>query len=233
MRQQFLVAAGGSLNAASLPAGEIMSITVDNRSGSWLRVYPSYSLIPPYTLGYAENFGNRLANVSVRSETGPAGQLSTTVGDPFTVFLDSGPNVPSGGVPFVTRSDQPERSYYSATTAGMLGLGGASTATAILGGSITKRLRIYSVIWIVDPTSPANRLSDMIRIITAETTNPVSPNGIVIADDYLHGNRQRMERIYTDALDLQLGSEVTFSWFAPAPYSVNTFMQLELQYSVF
>lgn len=236
MHIPFTLTIGRNLLNASLPAGETRGVAIDNPCGSWLVLDATGDYIPPYTLGWARSLDNAVASVTIRFVTGPAGQLSTQTGDAPTVTLYSTPVANSAGYadpghPFVTRGNQPERAYATGTFS-MLGLGGGSATTALLAASLVKRLRVYSVLWIVDATAPANRLDDQVRIITQEVVTPPGPTGIVVADDYMHGNRQKSERIYTDALDLRLGSEVSFAWFAPAVYAVNTTLQYELQYSV-
>lgn len=99
MRQTFTVAVGDDLDAASLASGQLRGIIIDNPSGAWLQLFPTYDFIPPYVLGWATTIP-AAASITVRTiATGPSGQISTLKGDPYTVTLDSEPVSLSGGVP--------------------------------------------------------------------------------------------------------------------------------------
>lgn len=96
----------GDVEAISLPAREARGIIVNNPSGSWLTVYPLHDDVPPYTLLWSRDFPMSVANATVRYDNGPAGQVSTQDGDPFTVWLDTDPvgtsdGTPAPGKPFV------------------------------------------------------------------------------------------------------------------------------------
>lgn len=89
MHVQRLIAPGGSLIDTGLPSGEVRSVRINNPSGSWLQLFPTYDWIPPYTLGFARTFDNAVASVTIRASNGPAGQVSTSDGDAVRVVLDS------------------------------------------------------------------------------------------------------------------------------------------------
>lgn len=97
MHVQFLIQPGQSLIDASLPAGETRSVRIDNPSGSWLQLFPTYDWVAPYTLGFARTFDNAVSSITVRASDGPAGQISTTDGDAVRVILDSRAGANSAG----------------------------------------------------------------------------------------------------------------------------------------
>lgn len=108
MHVQRLIAPGESLIDTGLPAGEMRSVRIDNPSGSWLQLFPTYDWIPPYTLGFARTFDNAVSSITIRASNGPAGQVSTADGDPVRVVLDSeasgnsaGSGSGSGGSSFI------------------------------------------------------------------------------------------------------------------------------------
>jgi hypothetical protein len=79
----------GDLVAMSSPAGHAKGIVIDNPSGSWLLVFPTYDYVPPYVLGWSRDFPYEVASTTVRYVNGPSGQISTQQGDPFDVVLDT------------------------------------------------------------------------------------------------------------------------------------------------
>lgn len=85
--QSFQLAVGESLLAASIPAGQIAGITIDNPSGFWLQLFPTRDLIPPFTIGYARSFTSRLANIDIRVQSQP------TYGVIFSSAVGTGPIV--------------------------------------------------------------------------------------------------------------------------------------------
>lgn len=101
MQQSFVIPIGRSLIAASLPAGQIASVAIDNPSATWLQLFPGRDLIPPFTLGYARSFRPTITNLDVRAIKGPTTPLLTdgVVGDPVMVILNSEPIGFSAGVP--------------------------------------------------------------------------------------------------------------------------------------
>jgi hypothetical protein len=106
MRQEFVVPFGSDLVAAGLPAGQIATAYIDNKSGSWLQLFPSYDFIPPYTIGFRRTFAGTLASIDVRFTAGPGGEVSTEAGDPPLVILDSDPQGEIGvdpGRPYIER----------------------------------------------------------------------------------------------------------------------------------
>lgn len=149
MRQQFLsrVVGGpvGNLEAISLSAGETRGVIVDNPSGSWVQLFPTFDWIAPYTLGYTRTLPNSAANVSIRYQTtGPSGQVSTLAGDPIRVWLDTGDvgNAPgiASGAPFVEQFTPVE--YNSdANVATVSGTG----STNIIPASAGRRIRLWQI----------------------------------------------------------------------------------------
>jgi hypothetical protein len=102
MRIQKILPLGRDLDYAALPSGEIRSIEIDNPSGQWLQLFPTYDYIAPYTVGFARTFQTTVQTITVKRNT-PAGQVSTQAGDAIKIWLDSEP-APSDndGVPFIT-----------------------------------------------------------------------------------------------------------------------------------
>lgn len=101
MRAQRIVPVGSDLNSAALPVGQIRSVRIDNPSGQWLRLFPTYDFIPPYTIGFARTFATTVQTITVRRNT-PAGQVGTQAGDPVTIWIDSDPApADSDGMPFI------------------------------------------------------------------------------------------------------------------------------------
>lgn len=143
MNQQFTIAAGSSANSIALPGGNpINSIQIDNASGSWLYIVSEKTYCPPYTNGFVLVLSYSQASITILSQAGPSGQQSTSVGDPWTVIIDTDDTVtPSQGYPYVNKSGQPEwtsfaESFNNATTRGSL--------TSIV-PSATQRVRVLSI----------------------------------------------------------------------------------------
>lgn len=91
MRLQFTpLTITGSLEAISLPSGQILGVIIDNPSGAWLRLFPTYDFIPPYTLGWSRTLPGASANITLQyAPTGPANQISTSGGALWSIWLDS------------------------------------------------------------------------------------------------------------------------------------------------
>jgi hypothetical protein len=101
MRIQRILPVGSDLDSAALPVGEIRSIRIDNPSGQWLQLFPTYDYIPPYTIGFARTFQTTVQTITIKRNT-PAGQVATQQGDAVKVYLDSDPApADSDGVPFI------------------------------------------------------------------------------------------------------------------------------------
>lgn len=93
--------------ALSIPGNQqIRGITIDNPSGSWLRLRPTGDFIPPYTIGFMRSFEYGHASIAIEfPETGPSGQISTEAGNNPTVQLFSEPigsaAGSTAGVPYI------------------------------------------------------------------------------------------------------------------------------------
>lgn len=70
----------------TLPDGSgPVAMTVDNRSGFWMIVYPGATFVPPYTLGAVVAFTAPAPSVDLLfAPTGPTGQVSTLASDPIS-----------------------------------------------------------------------------------------------------------------------------------------------------
>ena len=91
-------AIGTDVIALTLPVGEILGLRIDNPSGSWLLIQPINEYVPPYILGWTRSFSTAAASIDIRFVNGPAGQISTRVGDPVRYTVDSLPLGISEGV---------------------------------------------------------------------------------------------------------------------------------------
>lgn len=68
-------------------AAGIRGIQVDNPSGSWLYVVSEQVYIPPYTIGWGLPLSYSQTSITINAVNGPAGQISTSAGDPWTLTL--------------------------------------------------------------------------------------------------------------------------------------------------
>lgn len=161
----------------------VVSLRIDNPSGSWLRIdgpglqFPN-QYVAPYTIGRQLTLPYPVPEVVVRFVAGPAGQVSTRSGDPVTIWAYDYATGDSAGesIAFVTRSDQPER---LTTLFGFLDItnsGGVSYNTPAAGA--TKRYRLYSVA--VEMQDVATRLHHHVNLSTGATgiyrTATIGPN---------------------------------------------------------
>lgn len=106
MQKVYTASPGASIQEASLPNGSLIrGISVDNPSGSWLFVKSEMVFIPPYTLGWALALSYAQTSVSVVAGPGPAGQTSTSAGDPWNLTVVTEPLSPSQGVPTPGKND--------------------------------------------------------------------------------------------------------------------------------
>lgn len=81
---------------------QIAGVSVDNPSGSWLRI-PNIGDIPPYVLGWSMPINPKAASIDVLFVASPSGTPSELVGNPVTVTisnmpLPANPGAPSGAV---------------------------------------------------------------------------------------------------------------------------------------
>lgn len=140
---------GRNYPGLALPGVEqIQGVTIDNPSGSWLLVMPPGDYVAPYTLQWSRGYSQAMSSIDILYVQGPAGQRSTLEGNTPSVVLDSDPAGFSDGVPlaFVTRGEQPEIDTVTVDLAiGFIPPPPAADVTHLLGGSLTKRLRIYSI----------------------------------------------------------------------------------------
>lgn len=131
--------------AISLPSGEARGIVIDNPSGSWLLVTPLHDYVPPYTMQWSRDFPMTVASATIRYVDGPASQVSTQQGDPFTAWLDSDPvgasaGAQTPGVPFIEAFTP----TLSAELPVQFEITGTLAVTNILPSVTGKRYRIWS-----------------------------------------------------------------------------------------
>ncbi len=100
VRQLIPVGAPGTgIRSWNLPGSfQIAGITIDNPCGSWLFIPQDHTFIPPYTLGFAHSFAPTLSRIDILFANGPAGQISTQLGDVPTVYIFDTPVAESAGV---------------------------------------------------------------------------------------------------------------------------------------
>lgn len=205
----FTMTLGIDLPSISLPAGQARGIAIDNPSGSWLTLYPTYDLIPPYTNGWARTFDNAVASATVRFTDGPAGLVSTLAGDRPTVTLydyaiaGSG-GAPSPGAPFISRDTQPEIETLNIVL-NPTNIADVSVTT-ILGGSTTTRIRVHNAFFAV---SVSNRLHHHVNGILARNILGAP----IIAQASLGPGNESQAILFPNAFDLSLGEEIRASAF--------------------
>lgn len=91
-------APGTGKRSWNLPGSyQIAGLTIDNPSGSWLYIPADNTYIPPYTLGFAHSFAPTLSSIDILFANGPAGQVSTRLGDPPMAYIYDTPVAESAG----------------------------------------------------------------------------------------------------------------------------------------
>jgi hypothetical protein len=78
-------------------AWSIAGITIDNPSGSWLRITGIEQFIPPFTVGWSYPISPQQTSISVLFVDSPTGTPSSTFGSPVTIRLFDEPVSPSPG----------------------------------------------------------------------------------------------------------------------------------------
>jgi len=100
MRTRFTQDPGVSFRAISLPTGPMRGIEIDNPSGSWLYIPSLETFVPPYIVGWSYSFPYDVTAIDIiANQDGPAGQPSTSDGDPVIVFLTDESIATSEGTP--------------------------------------------------------------------------------------------------------------------------------------
>lgn len=89
--REYRAAVGTDLNYIVGNGWHIAGITIDNPSGSWLRVTGIEQFVPPYTIGWQRSILPQQASVSVLFVASPSGTPSTTLGEPITVRVSDVP----------------------------------------------------------------------------------------------------------------------------------------------
>lgn len=91
-------APGTGKRSWNLPGSfQVAGLTIDNPSGSWLYIPADNTYIPPYTLGFAHSFAPTLSSIDILFANGPAGQVSTQLGDPPMAYIYDTPVAESAG----------------------------------------------------------------------------------------------------------------------------------------
>lgn len=219
MRQRWTAVPGASLRAITIPGGHIQGIAIDNPSGSWLFVSTLDTYIPPFMQGFGATLPYGASSIDIIAGNGPSGQLGTTAGDPIVVDLSDTPVAPSPGVPFVSRSEQPEWKTL-AVIASPTNAADDQT-TALLAGSLTKRLRIHRIL----VAASSNRLTHFLSIFIARNIAGLP----VISNLELNPNKT-VDRDILGEFDLALGEELRLTTFIVSPVvgdaeTINIFIQ--------
>lgn len=208
MRQRFTVAPGESLRGIGLPAGQMHGIEVDNPSGQWLSIPAIDAFVPPYTLGWAQPLPNGMASIDIIATSGPAGQISTTTGDPITVYLTSnlvGASAgASSGDSFINRDLQPTLLSYHAGLSGNFANLRPTTLQPIAGS----QLRIFTVSlgWTDNGVTPS-RPNDIIEV----QMKTYGASAFFMETFVIHANIPRDQMVYSPPRDIPLGVGVEFT----------------------
>lgn len=140
MRVQRILPLGRDLDSAALPVGEIRSVQIDNPSGQWLQLFPTYDYIAPYTVGFARTFQTTVQTITIKRNT-PAGQVATQAGDAIKIWIDSDPApADSNGLPFIQEFTPILVVTSSAVVAASTGLN-----TTLLAGIANRRFRLLTI----------------------------------------------------------------------------------------
>src|SRR3990172_7611323 len=140
MRVQRIIPVGQNLESAALPVGPIRSIEIDNPSGQWLQLFPTYDYIAPYTVGFARTFQTTVQTITIQRNT-PAGQIGTQQGDAVKVWLDSEPaTADSDGLPFIERFTPVITAQSVQTIPASVGVNGF-----IVAGIANRRIRLLTI----------------------------------------------------------------------------------------
>lgn len=201
----------GDLVAMSSPAGHAKGIVIDNPSGSWLLVFPTYDYVPPYVLGWSRDFPYEVASTTVRYVNGPSGQISTQQGDPFDVVLDtdvvgSSDGSPAPGATFIEQFTPTlaVSSEWDIRTTG----DNVTLLPAIAG----KRYRILTAM--MGYVYNALSLSGNDSGITVQVTDSIDNVGLTLS---LAGHDYAVDRYAGAAIDFTIGNSIVM--FAQADWA--------------
>lgn len=230
MRTQFINAPGVSFVDIGLPAGQARGIIIDNPSGSWLRLYPTFDYIPPYTLQWSRAFDGGVSSLRVMVENGPAGQLSSTEGDDVTVYLDSHPVSTSAGVTdqFVNRSKQPEWRYFASSVT--IDDINAQTIPFVADAPVGSRIRLLRAgINMGNNTATRPTLGIIADIYFRDSTN------VLLATLQFDANRVRDEVQFSPPIDgpVRIGTNTGRILFDMRPISPNALPTVSSQLVAF
>lgn len=228
MQVQFTSPPGVGLISKSLPNGEpIRGIVINNPSGSWLYVVSERQYVPPYTDGWSMPTSYEQSSISINANVGPAGQVSTIQGDPWTLILYSDPvDLSSGG---------PIDSFIKGFTpivSSLLGGGGgiivptlANLAGTWIAAIPNHRIRILtiSVSYIANGIFPGTNESPLeLVLIDSITNNPVQFFGLNV--------EQRMQAaVFSSGLDLSPSARLDYQTHA---YWASAFLVGSITYQV-
>lgn len=238
MRQPFSAAPGVNLEYKALSNGEpIRGIEIDNPSGSWLYVVSEQLYCPPYTIGWATNLSWDQTSVTVKAGNGPAGQVATTQGDDWTLYLNSETVSPSSGVPYQFIQQFTPNVL---TAADNISLGPNSTPglflTPFVLPVVGKRLRILRV----EISHNLDRLGNLTTVVQSRMSVEYIPSVTYRAPSIncnIGGPYPiSCEHIYPQgSFDLPMGLGFGFEWLVPVangPYDGSAFVMVEVDYLV-
>jgi hypothetical protein len=145
MKRPYTANPGVNLVSISLfNATGIKGVEVDNPSGGWLYIVELKDYVPPYTLAWARTLEYTGTSLNVNYGISPAGQVSTTQGDPYTVTLYDEPITDSAGVPapgqFISNFTPPTGVFSNAANVNTNSIFSVQIAPAVAG----RRYRVTS-----------------------------------------------------------------------------------------
>jgi hypothetical protein len=202
MKLEFTAAPGVGLASKSLPNGTpIKGITIDNPSGSWLYIVSERQFVPPYTIGWSMPCSYEQSSVTVNAGQSPAGQVSTTQGDPWTLILDSEPvNADTGG-PTKAFIDQFTPTLYAAVGPQVIQKSVVNFNVLDIAAIPGKRIRVLGWSAIVGPDNDPNTdIVSLTKLVLFDSLTAVDYIELGGAD-----RRSSDSRIFVPGIDFGVG----------------------------
>jgi hypothetical protein len=214
---------GRDLVGASLPAGLMRGIVIDNPSGSWLYLPVNIDWVPPYTIGWSRSLDG-LASIDILFSDGPAGQVSTQQGDPPRVWLDSEPVAPSSGIAspgaaFI-EGFTPVLAAFTQQTLTSLGPPGN---VVLIAPVANRRIRLYSVSVQLGRPDDSQGFQQQVPIAIGVFDDTIAPATLAILN--LSPEHPSDQIGFQPGLDVVTGAGVLAGgapfWSADAYYNIN------------
>ena len=209
MRTRFTANPGQSLSAIGLVTGFARGLEVDNPSGSWLYIPQVETSIPPYTLGWAFGFAYDVSSFDIIAQAlGPAGQVSTTAGDPIVVYVTDYriPDAVGSSPPGFIQQFTPVLNafLFNLTVSVITGAGGT-----LIAGVVGKRIRLLSIDLFINRSSNAGGAcnDDTITCIMQDSSN--ASNVSLLAAGGRNGGKDNRE--WPNGIDITTGANLTYA----------------------